>query len=247
MCYLYACAYPLLMRAIKLETELSRDHWLVQPHYNHGTLCHSVSTVMQYHSPYIPHVHVHSCMQCLSHCEENHSTSVALLDANKKYNRFLNIVPCECESCFSLLVIHGMMRCYMHLICTDDDNRVKLKSLSGREDCQHDYINASYVDVSIPLTMCTHQLAILYARYKYSSKLFFNSNLHGEEGACVFYVPIIPAGIRHCKEVCGDSRSVNVHTLHMYMDIDIHVHAVFLASSNVARYHNRKFQAISCL
>ena len=128
------------------------------------TLCHSVSTVMQYYSPYsniIPHVH--SCMQCLSHCEENHSTSVALLDANKKYNRFLNIVPCECEPCFSLLcfILHGiwvMMRCYMHLICTDDDNRVKLKSLSGREDCQHDYINASYVDVSIPLTMYTRTL-----------------------------------------------------------------------------------------
>ena len=35
---------------------------------------------------------------------------------------------------------------------TDDDNRVKLKSLSGREDCQHDYINASYIDVSVHTT-----------------------------------------------------------------------------------------------
>ena len=32
---------------------------------------------------------------------------------------------------------------------TDDDNRVKLKPLNGREDCQHDYINASYIDVSV--------------------------------------------------------------------------------------------------
>jgi protein tyrosine phosphatase len=58
---------------------------------------------------------------CLSSCEEAHSTSVALSDENKMYNRFTNIIPY-------------------------DDNRVKLKSLSGREDCQHDYINASYID-----------------------------------------------------------------------------------------------------
>ena len=30
----------------------------------------------------------------------------------------------------------------------DDDSRVILKPLPGRDDCQHDYINASYVDVS---------------------------------------------------------------------------------------------------
>ena len=30
----------------------------------------------------------------------------------------------------------------------DDDSRVILKPLTGHEDCQHDYINASYVDVS---------------------------------------------------------------------------------------------------
>ena len=29
---------------------------------------------------------------------------------------------------------------------TDDDNRVKLKPMAGRADCQHEYINASYVD-----------------------------------------------------------------------------------------------------
>ena len=31
---------------------------------------------------------------------------------------------------------------------TDDDNRVVLNPLEGHEDCQSDYINASYVDVS---------------------------------------------------------------------------------------------------
>ena len=33
--------------------------------------------------------------------------------------------------------------------CTDDGNRVVLKPLHGYEDCQHDYVNASYVDVSL--------------------------------------------------------------------------------------------------
>jgi len=31
---------------------------------------------------------------------------------------------------------------------TDDDNRVVLRPLEGHEDCQSDYVNASYVDVS---------------------------------------------------------------------------------------------------
>lgn len=31
---------------------------------------------------------------------------------------------------------------------SDDDNRVILTSIPGFDDCQHDYINASYVDVS---------------------------------------------------------------------------------------------------
>ena len=32
---------------------------------------------------------------------------------------------------------------------TDDDNRIVLQPISGREDCQSDYINACYVDVSV--------------------------------------------------------------------------------------------------
>ena len=34
------------------------------------------------------------------------------------------------------------------LSCIDDDNRVVLRPLEGHEDCQSDYINASYVNVS---------------------------------------------------------------------------------------------------
>ena len=30
---------------------------------------------------------------------------------------------------------------------TDDDNRVALKSISDGVDCEHDYINATYIDV----------------------------------------------------------------------------------------------------
>ena len=33
-------------------------------------------------------------------------------------------------------------------LLTDDDNRVVLRPLEGHEDCQSDYVNASYVDVS---------------------------------------------------------------------------------------------------
>ena len=30
---------------------------------------------------------------------------------------------------------------------TDDDHRVALKSISNGVDCEHDYINATYIDV----------------------------------------------------------------------------------------------------
>ena len=43
--------------------------------------------------------------------------------------------------------MHNPVMLYI-MISTDDDNRLKLKPLNGRDDCQNDYINASYVDVS---------------------------------------------------------------------------------------------------
>ena len=33
-------------------------------------------------------------------------------------------------------------------LVSDDDNRVVLKPIDGIDDCQHDYINASFVNVS---------------------------------------------------------------------------------------------------
>ena len=34
------------------------------------------------------------------------------------------------------------------IICADDDNRIPLQPLSESKDCQGDYINACYIDVS---------------------------------------------------------------------------------------------------
>ena len=34
---------------------------------------------------------------------------------------------------------------------TDNDNRPKLEPIAGNQDCQHDYINASFIDVSLRL------------------------------------------------------------------------------------------------
>ena len=34
------------------------------------------------------------------------------------------------------------------LFGTDDDHRVVLKSISGSVDCEHNYINATYIDAS---------------------------------------------------------------------------------------------------
>ena len=39
--------------------------------------------------------------------------------------------------------------CDCVIIFIDDDNRIKLKPVGGRADCQRDYINASYVNVSL--------------------------------------------------------------------------------------------------
>ena len=38
---------------------------------------------------------------------------------------------------------------YTNVFClgTDDDQRVVLKSISDGMDCEHDYINATYIDV----------------------------------------------------------------------------------------------------
>ena len=48
----------------------------------------------------------------------------------------------------SLLRKLGESHCEWLLLFSDDDNRIALKSLPGSDDCQRDYINACYVDVS---------------------------------------------------------------------------------------------------
>ena len=49
-------------------------------------------------------------------------------------------------------------------IVTDDDHRVVLKSISGGVDCEHNYINAAYVDVSFlkvwPVKTCTNHMIV---------------------------------------------------------------------------------------
>ena len=51
-------------------------------------------------------------------------------------------IPLHLLCCFSLLYI---CCCYFF---TDDDNRIMLKPIPGHQDCQNDYINACYIDVS---------------------------------------------------------------------------------------------------
>ena len=41
-----------------------------------------------------------------------------------------------------------------HSLCADDHNRVILAPLAGHDDCQRDYINACYVDVSVYKHSC---------------------------------------------------------------------------------------------
>ena len=39
----------------------------------------------------------------------------------------------------------------VHMLFLDDDNRIILKPIESNEDCQREYINACYVDVSFAL------------------------------------------------------------------------------------------------
>ena len=47
--------------------------------------------------------------------------------------------------CFS--VLNSQKFACIFSIGTDDDHRVILKSISDGVDCEHDYINATYIDV----------------------------------------------------------------------------------------------------
>ena len=45
-------------------------------------------------------------------------------------------------------MIYVVYVCFGFSFGTDDDHRIVLKSISGGVDCEHDYINAAYIDVS---------------------------------------------------------------------------------------------------
>ena len=69
---------------------------------------------------------------------------------NRKKNRFANISACKLLA-ISLQLAYGnneqsRNKCLFSHLNTDDYNRVILNKL---EECDSDYINASYVDVSI--------------------------------------------------------------------------------------------------
>ena len=59
----------------------------------------------------------------------------------------------------------------------DDDNRVTLKPLSEYSDCQRDYINASYVDVSSKINYMRR--FFLCISYKLYMKIAISSSLLG--------------------------------------------------------------------
>lgn len=54
------------------------------------------------------------------------------------------------DSFHAVMLVSGCGSCDEIAYCIPavDDNRVALKAIGSREDCQHDYINASYIDVS---------------------------------------------------------------------------------------------------
>ena len=52
--------------------------------------------------------------------------------------------------------MYPIINCYF----SDDDNRIALKPLDDVSDCQRDYINACYVDVSLFLLATQNTTAI---------------------------------------------------------------------------------------
>ena len=95
------------------------------------------------------YIGMHNCHSTLYYCDIYQglsnggykSTVIATSPANKKKNRFANICVCE------LLHNHYL---YFNRVdfqtCADDDNRIVLKPIDQYES---DYVNASYVDVSM--------------------------------------------------------------------------------------------------
>jgi hypothetical protein len=75
--------------------------------------------------------------------EKEHPVTIAVTPSNKPLNRFANIT-------------------------VYDDNRILLQPITGRPDCQNDYINASYIDVIIIIIILSLSLSLFH----FSSLLF---------------------------------------------------------------------------
>ena len=55
---------------------------------------------------------------------------------------------------------------YFSVFILDDDNRIVLQPIDGHPDCQHDYINASYIDVrNVHLCTVTYMHVISSASF----------------------------------------------------------------------------------
>ena len=65
------------------------------------------------------------------------------MEENRLLNRFANIVVCKLY-----ISIHCNCCLLPYAFVTDDDNRVLLEPIGDYPDCQNEYINACYVDVS---------------------------------------------------------------------------------------------------
>ena len=66
------------------------------------------------------------------------------------------ISSCVQNMLLNTITLWILNTCILSHSYTDDDSRVILRPLPGHDDCQHDYINASYVDVRICLYIHTY-------------------------------------------------------------------------------------------
>ena len=72
-------------------------------------------------------------------------TSTGSNPENKQYNRFAGIFPCKYNvqnNYYKSYIFKEMQN------SADDENRVLLIPIEKQSDCQHDYINASLINVS---------------------------------------------------------------------------------------------------
>ena len=83
-------------------------------------------------------------LQTLISGEEGKEVSIGRSDEHRHLNRFRNITACEFNTSYSFLSYN----CHDFLCALDDDCRISLEKIPNFPACQHDYINASYVDVS---------------------------------------------------------------------------------------------------